>query len=158
MNCHRNAGPVAAVYGRWENSQSAVIDRRYRPADLYLGTIDKGAPKIRIFVAQASLPASFAEAGWKPALLPATEISHLAGKSRAKCARLLKSEIRISNLETNRKFERRKKYKPPASRLLLFELSALMLFRISSFEIRISRRSFWFRLRRVRCAHNTAIV
>jgi hypothetical protein len=32
----------------------------------------KGAPKIRIFVAQASLPASFAEAGWKPALLLAT--------------------------------------------------------------------------------------
>ena len=31
-----------------------------------------GPPKIRIFVAQASLPASFAKAGWKPALLPAT--------------------------------------------------------------------------------------
>jgi hypothetical protein len=57
-------------------------------------------------------------------------VSYLSGKTRAKCARSIKSEIRNSNLETNRKSESRKKFKPPASRLLLFELSAFMLFRI----------------------------
>ena len=76
-------------------------------------------------------------------------LGHLSVKFRAKCARLLKSEIRNSNFETNRKSELREKFKSPASRLLLFELSAFMLFRISSFEIRISRRSFWFRFRQV---------
>ena len=86
---------------------------------------------------------------WMAGICLARLLSHLSVISRAKCARLLKSEIRNSNLETNRKSERREKFKPPASRLLLFELSAFMLFRISSFEIRISRRSFWFRLRRV---------
>jgi hypothetical protein len=57
-----------------------------------------------------------------------------------------KSETRISKQSENPNVE---KFKPSASGLLLFVFSALSLFRISDFEIRVSRRSLWYRLRRV---------
>jgi len=90
--------------------------------------------------------------------LSMTLIRHLSGKSRAKCARCRnpKSEVRNPKQVKNTNAEIFKRSEG------LFSFSAVLifhqLFRISGFEIRISRRSSWFRLRRVRCHARTAVI
>jgi hypothetical protein len=73
-------------------------------------------------------------------------LSHLSGKSRAKCARFRnpKSEVRNPKQVKNTIAEIFKRSEG------LFSFSAVLifhqLFRISGFEIRVSRRWAWFRL------------
>jgi hypothetical protein len=76
-------------------------------------------------------------------------LSHLSGKSRAKCARFRnpKSEVRNPKQVKNSNAEifKRAEGMLSFSAVLIFH----QLFRISGLEIRISRQCAWFRLRRV---------
>jgi hypothetical protein len=85
-------------------------------------------------------------------------LNHLPDKSRAECARLTnpKSEVRTEaagrhqTIRNKLKIRMREYFKRSEG---LFSFSAILifhqLFRFSRFEIRVSRRRAWFRLRRV---------
>jgi len=93
-----------------------------------------------------------------PALLRVAVLSHLSGKSRAKCARFRnpKSEVQNPKQVKNTNTEIFKRSEGPIFFFGCFDFSSIVSDCLMSvcglgtgFEIRISRRSSWFRLRRV---------